>query len=108
MDSNALLQNTFKFFVLNNNSDFISELNGRWLVLNYMTWNYSHFDYFCISATGFSFYKYYEVKNANVTEEFKLPEQFHFELDYVLSMERTWLIFGLFPLRLSLDMNHNP
>ncbi|KAK3768435.1 hypothetical protein RRG08_053427 [Elysia crispata] len=45
-------------------------------------------------ATGFSFYKYIEVKNTNVTEEFQLPETFKFELDYFLSLERTWLIFG--------------
>ncbi|GFR62251.1 choline transporter-like protein 2 [Elysia marginata] len=45
-------------------------------------------------ATGFSFYKYTEIKNQNVTEEYKLPEEFQFELDYFLNMERTWLILG--------------
>lgn len=46
------------------------------------------------AATGFSFHKYYEVKGKNVTQDYKLPEQFHFELDYFLNLERTWLIFG--------------
>ncbi|RUS76954.1 hypothetical protein EGW08_015274 [Elysia chlorotica] len=45
-------------------------------------------------ATGFSFYKYVQVRDMNVTEEYKLPETFTFELDYVLSLERTWLVFG--------------
>ncbi|GFO17741.1 choline transporter-like protein 2 [Plakobranchus ocellatus] len=66
----------------------------RW-VTHIMVW-LSIILFFCLFAfaTGFSFYKYYEVKNMNVTSEYKLPEEFKFELDYVLSMERTWLIFG--------------
>ncbi|XP_035827083.1 choline transporter-like protein 2 [Aplysia californica] len=45
-------------------------------------------------GTGYSYYRYYELKNANVTEEYGLPYEFKFDFDYYLSQKTTWLAFG--------------
>ncbi|XP_050389089.1 choline transporter-like protein 2 [Patella vulgata] len=45
-------------------------------------------------GTYYSYRRYYDLKNQNFTEEFSVREAFSFDIDYYLSLQKTWLAFG--------------
>ena len=52
--------------------------------------------FFLVSASGYSFYMFSEVHGSNSTDQKKVLQDMKLDLDYFMSMERTWLVLGKF------------